>query len=468
MSAMSKNRTHHEDMFALCSGKIKHDVHRCSLFEFNKTEQIGGSNCDDSSESEENYDIEDDDVESGSVQVIPRDFISKQRRVTKPRYEEIPDPKEFDYTEDAPPDNSAPNAATIISASRGEPPIITKTHFTKGSNVWIDIVSDDNKPIDYPTFELKNTRELCYSHNNRDACKTSQFCTWSKSQDMCLFKIQRKMFIDCVNKVIEEFVEDEYKAHEILRKGEYFVSDIVDYNVFTERPGEKIVMSSNINLNKILSQIFGKENIPKAGKRRNKLDIIQNYDQMNSDNPIKDINNWYIQNIIDNNNTIFRAFANSYYWLKRPYSETVYRNLGYYSAIQTNLSNIYKNQVMDWLRNTENTKEIESLKRHIPSKLEDFIIKMSSEVVTFTNGVVESYILSKIYSVVIYIYNQNHEIHYVLHPTKGLIYDTSVSKKPYDMSTIKESEKHIHFRLTFHTSPLYPDKIEVMFPKRSQ
>ena len=38
----------------------------------------------------------------------------------------------------------------------------------------------------------------------------------------------------------------------------------------------------------------------------------------------------YIQNIVDNLNTIFRAFVNVYYWLMHPYSETNYRNLGYF------------------------------------------------------------------------------------------------------------------------------------------
>ena len=52
-------------------------------------------------------------------------------------------------------------------------------------------------------------------------------------------------------KTINDFIQNELKAHEILRKDDYFVSDIINHNVFTERHGDRIIMGSNINLNKI-------------------------------------------------------------------------------------------------------------------------------------------------------------------------------------------------------------------------
>ncbi len=52
------------------------------------------------------------------------------------------------------------------------------------------------------------------------------------------------------------------------------------------------------------------------------------------DNPLKDIGNWYLQNIIENIIRIFRAFANAYYWLVHPYNEYNCKKLGYYSATQ--------------------------------------------------------------------------------------------------------------------------------------
>ena len=46
----------------------------------------------------------------------------------------------------------------------------------------------------------------------------------------------------------------------------------------------------------------------------------------------------YSQNIISNNISIFRAFANGIYWLKHYYYEISSRNLGYYSEKQTDLA----------------------------------------------------------------------------------------------------------------------------------
>ena len=70
-----------------------------------------------------------------------------------------------------------------------------------------------------------------------------------------------------------EIVEQEIKAFELLREKKYYVSDIVDLNNFTERPGQKIVKSTNTNLIKILVDMFGKEHVPKIGRRHSSKKI---------------------------------------------------------------------------------------------------------------------------------------------------------------------------------------------------
>ena len=229
-------------------------------------------------------------------------------------------------------------------------------------NKWIHVFPDTQK-VDYPAFVIKNNRELCYD-KTRDTCHLS-YCNWVTSKNMCMLNIQQRLLIDSINKVTEELIQNELKASEILRRDNYFVSDIINYNIYTERPGERIIMNSNNNLTKVLNQIFGKENIPNIGKRRNKLNSAPDYLAINLENPMKDLNNWYIQKIVDNNNTIFRAFANSYFWLLHPYSDASYRNLGYYSELQTNLANIYKSQVIDWLLVETNTKTLDLPSFHI-------------------------------------------------------------------------------------------------------
>ena len=276
-----------------------------------------------------------------------------------------------------------------------------------------------------------------------------------------MLNIKQDLLVNYINKIAEEFIQNELKAHEILRKGEYFVSDIVNYNVFTERPGERIIMASNTNLNKILSEIFGKENIPRIGRRRNKFDAMQNYEQLNIDNPLKDITNWYIQVIIENNNTIFRAFADAYYWLVHPYNDPVVRNLGYYSALQTNLANIYKSQVIDWLLSSENNDEIKTLLPYIKNgRVIEFAVKLSTDVQSLTNCLVELYVMSKINETIVYINDENYNIIYAFHP------NYTKQKKIIDTSIHKKFKKVINLRFHYNSKNISPYKIEVMYPKK--
>ena len=370
-----------------------------------------------------------------------------------------PDPSEFDFSQQIPTMN------TPFNFARNEKQIPTASHFPSNEKTWIHVLAD-NKEIEYPSFILKNNRELCYFSNNKESCHLNQHCTWNNNKNVCLLTIRKDMLVDYVNQVSEEFLQGELKAQEILQQGNYFVSDIVNYNIFTERPGEKIIISSSTNLNKILAEIFGKENIPRIGKRRTKMDAALDYDQLNLDNQPKDIGDWYIQNIIENNNTIFRAFANAYYWLLHPFNDQAVRNLGYYSSLQTSLSSIYKGQVVDWLLDSKNTAEIQTLGPYIKyGKIIEFAITMSMDSQTLTNCFLELYTLSKINETIIYIRDENYNIIYVFHPTLGFVYDYQTESKAFAMGQYKSFKKSITIRFIYFTKNISPDKIEVMYPK---
>ena len=398
--------------------------------------------------------------EAESIEIIPEDFNTRDRRPRSNLRDTLatPDTTEFDYS----------NAVPVITPpefTKNEAPTLPRMHFPPEEKTWIQIVPD-SRNIDYPAFVLKNNRDMCYNNATKEACNVNQHCNWVNSKNMCMISVKQNMLVDYINKIAEEFIQNELKAQEILKKGEYFVSDIVSYNVFTERPGEKIIMSSNTNLNKILSEVFGKDNIPRIGRRRNKLEAMQNYDQLNLDNPMKDIENWYIQNIIENNNTIFRAFANAYYWLVHPYNNANIRNLGYYSALQTNLANIYKSQVVDWLLSSENSEYIPKILPYIKyGKLVEFATKLSVDVYTLTNCLVELYVMSRINETIIYVNNENYDIIYAFHPSQGFIYDYKKSKQPFDISKYHNFKKVTNLRFHYISKNISPDKIEVMYPK---
>lgn len=391
--------------------------------------------------------------------ITPDDYTTGHRLEKSPNDLDTP-AGEFNYVEPTIPYNAGHEFI------KNDPPDLDKVRYPVDEKNWLHVYPD-NKKIDYPSIAISNNRDLCYN-SNKDRCSYLKHCHWNSNKNMCMLGVKQNLLIDFINQVAEEFIQNEVKAHEILRKGEYFVSDIVNYNVFTERPGERVVVSSNTNINKILSEIFGKDNIPRIGKRRNKFDATQNYDQLKAEHPMKDFENFYIQPVIENNNTIFRAFANAYFWLMHPFNDAAYRNLGYYDKLQTDLSNIYKSQVVDWLLNPDNTPHINKLLPYIKyGKVIDFAIKLSSDVYTLTNCLIELYVLSKLYDTVIYVNNENLNVIYAFHPVQGFVYDYKIATEPFDISLYHSFKKIINLRFFYISKNIYPDIIEVMYPKFS-
>jgi hypothetical protein len=161
-----------------------------------------------------------------------------------------------------------------------------------------------------------------------------------------------ELAIKFVNKVVEELVENRIKASDILRRDNYYVSDIINYDIYTHRDKQKIIKSTGINTKKLLSELFGEDNIPIIGRRKQIKDI-EIIDE-NFLNPLKKFGEQYIQNIIPNNISIYRAIANGFYWLINKIYTIDYRNLGYYSVLQTDLANYLKGNIIDYLNSKTN------------------------------------------------------------------------------------------------------------------
>jgi hypothetical protein len=81
------------------------------------------------------------------------------------------------------------------------------------------------------------------------------------------------MIIIFINKVSQELIEFDLKAFEILQIGDYFVSDIVNYNTYKEYPGQKIVKSNSSTIKKVLQELFGKDKTLRIGRRKNVRNI---------------------------------------------------------------------------------------------------------------------------------------------------------------------------------------------------
>ena len=288
-------------------------------------------------------------------------------------------------------------------------------------------------------YDIKNNREICQT-NTKNTCNINPHCRWKSGS--CLFTVTTKRIIKYINKITEELTNNDLKSNELLSKDNYFVSDIVNKEYYTKRSNQKIIKSENNNIKKILSELFGKNNIPIIGKRRmNK--ISNNINKNNILNPLETIGNNMYQ-IIHYSNSIYRAYANSYFWIKNPMMEITHRNLGYYSPLQTDLANYFKSLVIDWIINKKNQKIL----------LEDLGIIMNINKQTFINDlkhylsrseeilksyIIDIYILSKINKYIIYLYDNydniigifENGIQYLSNYNENINKENYYSNKPY-------------------------------------
>lgn len=329
-----------------------------------------------------------------------------------------------------------------------------------------------NKMPNLDKYEVINNREICNTNNDREKCGKNINCYWG--YDECNFALTRDLIIIFVNKISEELANNDHKAFEILKKDDYFVSDIANYNKYEEREGQIILKSTNNTINKTLVDLFGRENIPKIGKRRILKTNIADLQEMNIQNPLHNMGEYFIQYIIDENITLFRAYANGYIWLKHVYYDIDSRNLGFYSNLQTDMANYFRSNVIDWIYDKNNyPKLIKDVKEYLETDKKNFIVefinKISKDVSTNTNGIVEFYILNQIHSLPILVYDKYNTILYII--DNGIIFNKFNENEDINDKKFSKYRDHnnlknyLNIRFTSLSMSQIPITIEVAFYK---
>ena len=242
---------------------------------------------------------------------------------------------------------------------------------------------------------------------------------------------------------------------EILNIDEYYVSNIIDKNIFKERENQIILKNTNIiNIDKILKKILKNTKISDI-----KINKKSNVEIIDYNEKLEKYNNYNIQIIINNSNTIYRAYSNCLYWLKNNLYDDENRNLGYYSDIQTKLTNYLKGEVINWLIDISNKEVIEKkLLTYINvnnyDEINIFIYNIVSTEKTLNNNIYILFILNKLINIPIVIYNNSFEIIYIF------------DKDFFDLKNYKNykiNNKYINIIYEYYNTKKYPSVIKSLY-----
>jgi hypothetical protein len=271
-----------------------------------------------------------------------------------------------------------------------------------GSDTFINVY---NEIINLENYNISNLRDYCEINKNQNTCLTNLHCSWLNNS--CKMRLDEIMLIDFVNKIIEEMVQNDIQFKELIQENNYYVSDIVDYSQYTNRVGEKIIKTSNFNINKIMSDLFNKDKVLTIGKKQ--LTTKSN-NEINEDYlELIELGKQLIQPIISNKDSIIRAYVNGFYWINNPLYDIDSRNIGYFSNLQTQLTNQFKATIVDFIfkiKNENHDKYTKYIKKYFSNENEfiDVINRFRKNSYN-TDGKLELYILSFIIDTKIVIYN---------------------------------------------------------------
>jgi hypothetical protein len=97
-------------------------------------------------------------------------------------------------------------------------------------------ISNNEPNLDH--YQVNNDRAICNSFKSKDKCNIDDHCHWTHTG--CYMSLTKELILTFVNKISDELATNNLKAIEIMQVDGYAVSDIVDYNKFTEKPGQKL------------------------------------------------------------------------------------------------------------------------------------------------------------------------------------------------------------------------------------
>ena len=309
---------------------------------------------------------------------------------------------------------------------------------------------------DLKNYVSYNVRDYCEINKDETKCNANLHCTWK--QDSCKIQLLETTAIDFVNKVIEEMIQDGISFKEIIQEFNYYVSDIVDYTQYTNRQNQKIIKATNFNINKLMSELFGKDKIPTIGKRQ----AIKTFGEIVEDTypELIELGKQFIQMIAPNKDSIIRAYVNSYYWIHNPLYDIESRNLGYLGNLQTNLTYLFKANIIDFVQNNIN-KGNPAIKKYLEKYFKNEHNFFESTLNKFrktsfnTDGKVELFILSHLIPIPIVVYDNYSNVHYLFNQGEIPINNDTIKQ----FTSEQNINKTIFIKFDFDSSYTIPKNI---------
>jgi len=321
-----------------------------------------------------------------------------------------------------------------------------------------------NELPDLQNYNVDNLRDFCATNKNKNSCSTKQHCVWVN--DKCNLQLTENLAIDFVNKIIEEFVQNSIQFKEIIQENNYYVSDIVDYSQYSFRPNQKIIKTGNFNLHKIMSELFGMDNTPIIGKKQ--INKNNTNEQIIDDEypELVELGKQLYQPIISNKDSIMRAFVNCYYWINNPLYDIESRNLGYFSELQTILTNRFKAKIIDYIH-TAKIENNEKYNKYISKYFDNDKNFFDSALNKFrkqpynTDCKLELLILSFITDYRIVVYNNYYNVIYLF--LQGQVETNETNIKNFTMDEYRN--KTIFIKLEFDGTNKIPKNISSIYYK---
>jgi hypothetical protein len=313
-----------------------------------------------------------------------------------------------------------------------------------------------DKLPDLSDYNISNIRDYCHIYKN-DKCN-NKHCIFSRTANNCQFRLIKDYTSEYIQKIVEEMVDDNIKFKELIQENdEYFVSDIVDYTIYSNRPDQQIIKASSVNVKKLMKQLFGENNMPKLGKRR-----IKSKQYIDDEYPeLVVVGDKFIQQVLNNSDSIIRAYVNSYYWINNNLYDKNSRNLGYFSDLQEQITNVFKANIIDFILNNSFNKELmKDLKQYNDN--DNFFLTSVNKFrnnENNTDGIVELIVLSYLFDYSIIVYDNFNNVKYIF--SKGIVKVNEKTIKKYT----NDKKNTIYLQFNLEEGNNVPNKIFSIYYK---